>query len=1249
MVKRNIRKSKQSPKPTTKKPRNVEAPDPDKPSNREAGLTVVGIGASAGGLNALGAFFNSVPSDTGMAFVVVTHLHPEHESHLAELLQRHTHMRTMQVNEKVQVEADHVYVVPPNRSIIMTDTHLDTQEFDEPHGRRTPIDHFFRSMAASGHPDLIAVILSGGGTDGAVGVKDVKEVGGLIMVQHPDDAEYDSMPRATMSTGLVDVILPASQLASKLVEYIQHRPKLPNDPGQLTDPEMEILQSIIAQVHARTGHDFSQYKRSTILRRVERRMRLNGFITLEAYLSFLHGSANEAQAMFNDILIGVTNFFRDHDSWEALKKKVMPELFNKNVGEDGIRVWSIGCATGEEAYTLAILLFEEAEKQDFHTHIQVFASDLDERSIAHAREGLYPAAIEADVSPERLEKFFVREGEYYCVKRELRDAVLFTNHNVLRDPPFSRQDLITCRNVLIYLQRAVQDRVFDIFNYSLLPDGFLFLGTSESAEHIPDLFTVVDKPHRIYQAKAWVGERPHVPTIPLVLNKTRRPHELGVNRSQPAHFMEGPILAEEQHLRALETYGPPSVIVNERYVIQHVSETAGRYLHLPKGPITGDLLTLVRPELHLELQTALFHAFEKGKSTASRPVAVQFNGHKRWVVMAVRPRPDDVGIEKFSERQALVVFIEDEVEDPDEVSEGVPMPRNQGERDDVVSQQQAELQRLREQLQIIMEEYESSNEEMKAANEELQSINEEYRSATEELETSKEELQSVNEELQTVNTEMRNKLDEVSQAHRELENLMGATEIPMLYLDRELRIQRFTAGVQDIFNILSVDRGRRISDLTHKMEYNRFMDDAEQVLRMLIPVEHELMRADGTWFLMRLHPYRTVEDHIEGVVITFIDISELKETEQELVRAKESLEERVKERTVALDEANYKLTQARDLFQALFNANPIPTALTRLEDEVILDVNIQFLNYFGLPHEEAIGRRAGEFNLLLNGAGQDQDELISMVKQNGGVRDFEYELIHPSGERRNILASVQNLMVDHTDTVISTFIDITERVRAERQVRSLASDLTAAEQEERKRISQILHDDLQQRIFAVKVQLSTLVDALQRGDGQSVQLDIDQLQGLLDESISITRNLSIDLSPAILQGDSLVDALVWLSNQMLEQYGLKVTVESNGISTRFEDTLRILLFQAVREALFNVIKHAGTLSARVSFERTDDQIRVTISDDGAGFDANAITDEQGGLLNVRHRLGLMGCRMHINSSPGNGSLVMIDIPNQKVK
>ena len=599
-------------------------------------------------------------------------------------------------------------------------------------------------------------------------------------------------------------------------------------------------------------------------------------------------------------------------------------------------------------------------------------------------------------------------------------------------------------------------------------------------------------------------------------------------------------------------------------------------------------------------------------------------------------------MDKLAERQALVFFIEDEVEDPDQALEDQALPRTPGDRVQLVGQMQGEIQRLREQLQITTEEYDSSNEEMKAANEELQSINEEYRSTTEELETSKEELQ-------TVNTEMRNKLDDISQAHKELENLMGSTDIATLYLDRELRIQRFTAGIQKLFNIINSDRGRRISDLTHKMENDQFLEDAERVLRTLIPAEREFMREDGHWFLMRLRPYRTIEDRIEGVVITFIDVSQLKATEQELVGAKESLEERVRERTGELDDANIKLTKARDMFYALFNANPIPASLTRLEDDVILDVNEEFLNYFGLQRRDVIGQKGTQLNIGGGEKGFSREELIDQVRKDGKIKNYEGEIRLPSGEIRNLLGSIQVIHLDEQEALISTFIDITERVRAEREIRSLASDLTIAEQKERQRISQILHDDLQQRIFAVKVQLSTFSDDISTQNISGRQVDIEQLQKQLDEAISITRDLSINLSPAILQGDSLADALVWLSQQMHERYGLNVRIESNGVSTRFEDTLRILLFQTVREALFNVVKHAGILNATVFFEQTDGQIRLTISDEGSGFDSDSDTDGQGGLLNLRHRLELMGCKLEINSSPGTGTQVIINIPNRQAK
>lgn len=1252
--KKNINStSGRSPASTQRKTRKAEAKTPVKPSNRKKGLTVVGVGASAGGLEALQVFFQALPAETGMAFVVVTHMHPEHESQLIELLQRSTSMSTQQVTRKTKIEANHVYVISPSRRILMTDTHLEIQEFEEQQGKRRPIDHFFRSMARSGSYDPIAIVLSGDGTDGSVGIKDVKEVGGLILVQDPEEAQYDSMPRAAIMTGLVDVVLPVQGLAQKLSEYAQHHPHVPHDPGQLSASEVETLNRILAQVHARTGHDFSQYKRSTILRRMERRMQLNGFATLEAYLAFLRNAPDEAQTMFNDILIGVTNFFRDRVSWEALAQSVIPQLIQRNreAGGEKIRVWSIGCATGEEAYTLAILLFEEAYRQSVHPHIQIFASDPDERSIARAREGLYPTAIEADISTERLERFFTREGQYYRVKRELREAVLFSNHNVLRDPPISRQDLIVCRNVLIYLQRPGQDRLFDMFHYALNPGGYLFLGKSESVEHLTDQFQVVDKIHRIYQAKARPSERSRVPAMPLTY---RHPPRLGprqlASSSRPASFLDEPDRMEEHHRRALESYGPPSVMVNEKYMILHVSEHAGRYLHLPRGPITGNLLTLVRPELQLELRTALFQAFEGNKATVTRPVTVAVNGDRRRVMVYVRPRKDDTELERISEKQALVFFLEDEAGNiGEEVEEGA-LSHSQAESDKWIAQMQAEIQRLREQLQITMEEYQSSNEEMKAANEELQAINEEYRSATEELETSKEELQSVNEELQTVNSEMRNKLEEISLAHQELENLMGATDIATLYLDRELRIQRFTAGVKELFNILEVDRGRRISDLSHNLDYTRFVEDAAHVLRTLMPVERDLQREDGRWYLMRMRPYRTQEDRIQGVVVTFIDISELKQTAQQLSQLKENAEHVVQERTRELDEANRQLAQARDLFFTLFNANPIPTALTRAADGVFLHVNGEFLHYFGLPREQVIGRNAHEFNFSLAAQPHQRQEFVERIRHEGRLSNYETHILHPSGEVRNILASVQYIELDGTEALIATFVDITARVRAEQQIRALAAELTSAEQTERHRLAQILHDDLQQRIFAVQMQLSFLREAYERNDVNAFKADFPQLDAWLAEAIQVTRNLSVDLSPPILHGEGLAEALIWLGSHMKDQYGLEVNIRiEDGQSPQIPENVRVLAFNAIRELLFNVVKHSGTLAADILFEQTEQHWKITVRDEGKGFDSQATMAnpaEAHGLLILRHRLNLLGCALQIHSEPGKGTQAFIELPKE---
>ena len=1179
------------------------------PPESEHGLTIVGIGASAGGLKALRSFFEALPETTGMAFVVITHLHPEYESVLADILQADTKMRVSQVTTKMDVEPDRVYVIPPNHQIHMADHKVDVKEYDEPRGLRTPVDHFFRSLAKA-HRDTVAIILSGTGTDGSAGIKAIKEAGGLLMVQSPEEAEFDGMPRAAIETGIVDAVLPVSQLANTLMQYTQHPSILPRDPDQLTSQQQDTMQRILAHVNARTGHDFRHYKPTTVLRRIQRRMKLSGNETLEGYQAYMRQNSNEAAAMFNDMLIGVTNFFRDPGSWDALADTVIPALFaNKHEG-DSVRVWTIGCSTGEEAYTLGILLLEHAATLSERIQIQVFASDLDDHALSLAREGTYPSAIEADVSAARLERFFTPQNNHYKVRRELRDIVLFTKHSVLRDPPFSKLDLISCRNLLIYLQREAQAIVLDTFHYALVPEGYLFLGGSESAESVKALFRAVDKSHRIYKAKPWTGKYPHVPVLPAK-GFPGPSYETALPPRGKQNRLINNMPAIEDHLEALESLGPPSIWVDEDYLILNISDSAGRYLVYPGGPVTNQLLNVVRPELQAELRSALFRAFEKGKSSLSTPLSVQFDGKLSRVVIAVRP--DNRNAEPNSEhiRRALVSFLEDETTDSlYEVAEGQPARPNM----EMLQQLEDEVLHLRAKLQSSRDDFNSSNEEMKAANEELQSVNEEYRSTMEELETSKEELQSVNEELQTVNNELRNNVEEISRAHSDLENLMDATQIATLFLDRDLKIKRYSPGMEQLFNIRPTDRGRPISDFTHKLGYQDLLDDAVTVLESLTVIERESAGPDDGSMLIRLRPYRTTDKRIDGVVISFVDITEVKNAE--------------------------RIRQNYESFYRLFHGSPVPTLLTRQENHVIMNANHAFLDYLNVRREEVIGHSLQELHLDLNMGPYESLE-------DNSVRTHEQEIQLPSGEIRSILTSMQRISIQDTDAVLYSFIDITKRVKAELEIQRLNMERKTIELKERQRIAQLLHDDLQQRLFAIKIHQENLETALQNEDYQTALGHVAKTIEWLEEAITMTRQLGAELSPLNFREGGLLEAVFSLVTKMKDQYGLEVKFTGGDVELEFSDELQATLFRALQELLFNVVKHSGSLQATVTLEQVSkDWVRIIVSDQGKGVDPKSILGEKNsglGLKSIQQDLKLFGGHLEVDSGEEKGTHMIIHV------
>lgn len=834
------------------------------PGTDEQLTPVCAIGASAGGVKALQRFFAAIEDNLGIAYVVIVHLAPDYPSQLAEILQGATRMSVNQVADSPELKPDCVYVIPPDRELVIDGNHIAARAFEEPRGQRAPIDMFFRSIA-SARGDGFAVVLSGAGADGALGVRKVKEAGGIILVQDPQEAEFGMMPRSAIATGVVDFVEPIATLAVRIAETSRSKKALARTEGQEADNQ---IGRILAFLRARTGHDFSSYKYATIRRRIGRRMQVTRQLSLEAYARYIVETPEEAQELFGDLLISVTSFFRDRGAYAHLAQLVIPALFDSHGPDDTIRIWSVGCATGEEAYSLAILMLEEAERRDAPPKIQIFASDLDEGALATAREARFPRTIEADMSEDRLNRFFVAEVEHFRVRKEVRDLVLFAHHSALKDPPFMRLDLVACRNLLIYLERDLQRQLLALFHYALRPGGYLFLGSAETADSRAELFAAQDRDARLYTAKPrGTAGIELFSQLPREHRRDLAPQPRGASRRERT-----PGVA---HLSTLEKMAPPSVLVDEDHRIVNLSPSAGRFIAPPEGPLSHELPDIVRPELRAELRSALHRAFSAGKTTISLPVTVAFNGnglHRVSVYVAPSIEPNSAPL-------ALVVFMDNgAIEDTAELAEG-----------DEQTSGAAEIRRLREELRSAQErlsrsrrEHESSVQELRIANEELQSVNEEYRSTAEELETSKEELQSINEELQTVNTELKSKLDNIANAHSDLQNLINATEIGTLFLDAELRIKMLTPAVERLFSVTDSDVGRPITDFTHKLAYDGVEEDARAVIKSLSPRESEVETKDQRWLMMRLSPYRTVEDRIEGVVLSFVDITERRNAEEAL-------------------------------------------------------------------------------------------------------------------------------------------------------------------------------------------------------------------------------------------------------------------------------------------------------------------------------------------------------------------------------
>jgi len=961
---------------------------------------VVGIGASAGGLEAFEQFFENIPATTGMAFVVVQHLDPTGHSSMPQILSRFTRMAIEVAEDGVRVRPNSIYLLPPNKSMGIQNGSLYLQEPTRPPGLRLPIDFFFRSLAKEMGPDAIGIILSGTGTDGTLGLKAIKAELGTVFVQDPESARYDGMPRSAIDTGLADFILKPSEMPEKLVQFVQHSVVNGAKFGAIVKEAAEPLREIFAILRARTGHDFSRYKQTTVRRRLQRRMSVNQIGDISKYADFLKESEDEVKALLKDLLISVTSFFRDPEAFEALKRQLRDLMKGKPRGGD-MRVWVAGCATGEEAYSVAMIIQECFDELERPLQLQMYGTDIDIDALHVARTGKYPANIAADVTPERLKRFFVKEGDTYRVKKETREAIVFAPHNFIKDPPFSRMDLICCRNLLIYLETDVQKRLLPLLHYALRPNGLLFLGPSETAGESTDLFTLAERKWKIYQRREKL-----VSADRLRFPAAFAPRALEPISAEPLAAVSEARIPEVAEKIFLDDYAPTFAVIDERYRLVYVRGRTGRYLEIASGQPAWSILDMARAGLRSELASAVYRAGTERKTIVHEGVRVKTNGGFQTVNLTVAP------LTELGVPPGLLMVVFQEVGAP--VEEGKVKPTARGHKR--IIELEEELRLTKENLQTTIEELEATNEELKSANEELQSNNEELQSTNEELDTSREELQSLNEELTTLNAEIQDKNDQLSKANDDLKNFLNRTDIALIFLDEDLTIRSYTPATSDIFNMRDIDIGRPLEEITSRLAYEGVVNDAREVLRSLRPREIEVQRKDGHWYKMRILPYLTAQNAVSGLVMSFLDIDDQKKAVESLREARDYLDNLLNHANAPIIVWNPKLEITR--FNRAFER------LTGHTEKEVLGKKLDML----FPEDS----KAETTKLLRNAIPGKHWELVEIPIQRA------------DGTVRTLLWNSATVLAADGKTQVATIaqgVDITERKREQAELERLTDEL----------------------------------------------------------------------------------------------------------------------------------------------------------------------------------------------------------------
>jgi two-component system, chemotaxis family, CheB/CheR fusion protein len=1226
---------------------------------------IVGIVASAGGLDAFKKFFAVMPADNGMAFVLIPHLDPTHASLMVEILSPLTSMPIVEAKHDMTVEVNRVYIIPPKNYLAISSGRLQLSEPPQHRGWQTSIDFFLRSLAQDQGERAIGIVLSGTGSHGSLGVREIKLAGGMAMAQQPDTAEYDQMPQNAIDTGVIDCVLPPDQMPAALVRYVE-QPYLSNV-GDVVESEQSIslLNQVLHLLRSRTKYDFRPYRKPMVLRRIQRRMGLAHLDGMADYLDLLQRQPGEVTALYKDLLISVTAFFRDPEAYRILEQELIPALIARHMGIGPIRVWVPACATGEEAYSIAMLLFEGLSKLEsppdlptsappevdqtneeggIHNpgsppRIQIFASDIDADAIHFARAGIYPTSVAGDVSPERLKKFFVTvDAHHFQINKQLRESVVFSHQNLIDDAPFSKLDLVTCRNLLIYLEPEMQQQVLGLFHFALVAEGYLLLGPCETIGKLTDLFETVSKKWRVYRKTG--SARREIVNIPLGKTEARQ----GFRPPTVPSTLQRKGVKELAEQLILNDYAPAAALINRRWEILYVTGPLVNYLEFPRGEIIKDLLSMTRPGLRTKLRATCNNAQLEGRTVVDGDARVKRNG--RYIRCSITARPltepkeaDGLLLVMFQDRDSAHGSQSSRAEVSDDNLSFLP-----SEDSRLAQQLEFELKSMSEELHSTIEEMESSNEELKTSNEEIMSVNEELQSVNEELETSKEELQSLNEELNTVNNQLQEKVAELDKATDDLMNLMSSTEIATIFLDEKLNIKRFTPPTKSLLSLLTTDIGRPLRDIAPKFADDKMLSECQQVLDKLTPLEREVETDEPRFFLRRILPYRTTDQHIGGVVITFVDLTQRKQAE-----------------------AAQRETDARHFAQLHDSVERTQAILNTAADAIVtIDLygKIDSINFvtetlFDFQRDELIGQ---SISLLL-------PTLFSIDPNEDYTDSMKSELARAVGIRREVLGRRKDgstfpvdlaiSRVDHLGLYTGILQDISVRKQLQAHVLEIATD-------EQRRIGQELHDGTQQELSGLSLFAGALCEFLNNATPNQADeseywtlaapdyLRLKQIANKLTDGLKETnqrvQKLSHGIMPVQIDAEGLRSALAELAAATNEQQQIHCHFEFSGAIAIANNVIATQLYRIAQEALNNALKHGLADDIHISLSQQTDQITLEICDNGVGFDPQRTlrSPAAGGGLGLRimeYRASVLGGVMKIERNLGLGTTVRCSIPS----